>query len=102
MLNTTGNIARLSKSAFWDIDLDNLDMDRYADFTIIRVFERGTSEDIKQILAYYGEHRIVESLTNALSLQTRAIALGKKLFGLSQNEFRCYTLQQPVRNYSQY
>lgn len=79
----------LSRSAFWDIDLSTLDFDRYGDFTIIRVFERGTAEDINQILEYYGRPLIIETLTNASSLMPRAIALGEKILSISPGQFGC-------------
>jgi hypothetical protein len=96
------NTPYLSPAAFWDIDLDKLDLDRYADFAIIRVFERGTLQDIEAIIRYYGESRIITSLTRATSLLPRAVAVAQKLFGLSANQFSCCTPQRQVRNYSRY
>jgi hypothetical protein len=93
---------RLSHSAFWDIDLSKLDLDRYADFTIIRVFERGTLNDIQQILGYYGEPRIIHTITHAKSLQSRAIALGQKFFNLSPNQFACSKPSRQAMSYSLY
>jgi hypothetical protein len=29
---------KLSRAAFWDIDLEKLDLERFADFAIIRIF----------------------------------------------------------------
>lgn len=92
----------LSKSAFWDIDLGKLDLDRYADFAIIRVFERGTEQDIREIIRYFGQSRIIDTLTHATTLQPRAVAVAQKLFGLSPNQFSCFTPQRPVRSYSKY
>jgi hypothetical protein len=95
-------LPQLSHSAFWDIDLTNLDFDRYGDFTIIRVFERGTPKDIQQIINYYGNARIINSLLNASSLQPRAIALGQIFFDISPNQFACSRPSQQVMSYSQY
>jgi hypothetical protein len=33
---------------FWDVDFDNIDYEKYANFVIERVFERGNIEDIRQ------------------------------------------------------
>jgi hypothetical protein len=92
----------LSGSAFWDIDLGKLDFDRYADFTIVRIFERGTAEDIQEILRYYGKQQIIHSLTHAASLTPRALALGIKLFGLSPDEFTCSKPSPRAMRYSMY
>jgi len=93
---------QLSNSAFWDIDRSKLDVDLHADFTIIRVFERGTLEDVNHIVSYYEKSKIIQSLTQATSLQPRAIALGEKLFGLSQNQFTCLKPSPQAMNYSKY
>ena len=91
---------RFSRSAFWDIDLEKLDLDRFAEFAIIRIFERGTSADIEQILGYFGKSKIIDILTHAESLQPRAIALGEKLLGISRNQFSCSKPSRQVMSYS--
>jgi hypothetical protein len=92
----------LSKFAFWDIDLEKMDLDRFADFAITRVFERGTEQDIWEIIRYFGEPRITDSLTHASTLQPRAIAVAQKLFGLSPSQFACSIPQQQGRSFSKY
>jgi hypothetical protein len=93
---------RLSRSAFWDIDLKKLDLERFADFVIIRIFERGTAQDIQEIINYFGKSRISDSLIRASSLQPRAIALGEKILGLSPNQFTCSRPSRQVMSYSKY
>ena len=89
LLTSKRTTPELSGSAFWDIDLSRLDFDRYANFTIIRVFERGTAEDINKIVAYYGNPLVIETLTRAASLTPRAFALGEKILGITPNRFAC-------------
>jgi hypothetical protein len=36
------------KRIFWDVDFENLDYDAQASFIIMRVFDRGDVEDIRQ------------------------------------------------------
>ena len=92
----------LSRSAFWDIDLEKLDIERFADFTIIRVFERGTAEDIQEVINYFGKSKITETLTRTASLQPRAIALGEKILGIPPNQFTCSKPSPQVMSYSRY
>lgn len=92
----------LSDAAFWDIDRNKLDVNRYADFTIIRIFERGTPNDIEEILRYYDKERIIHSLRHAASLKPRAVALGMKLFGLTTDDFACSKPSQRARHFSMY
>lgn len=93
---------QLSKFAFWDIDLAKLDFERYVDFIIIRVFERGTIEDVNKVINYYGERRVIQSLTSATILLNRAVRLGEYLFGLSRHQFKCSNDSQPLMDYSKY
>ncbi len=93
---------KLSGSAFWDIDLSKLDFDRYADFAIIRVFERGTPEDIYKISDYYGKSRLINSLTQANTLTPRAMALGEQLLGISPDQFACSRRTPRAMSYSMY
>lgn len=95
-------IPKLSKSAFWDIDLEKLDLDRFSDFVIIRVFERGTVQDIEEVVTYFGKSKVVDSLLSASVLLPRAVAVAQKLFDLSDNQFSCSIPQQQVRNFSKY
>jgi hypothetical protein len=104
-MNIANNIPSrplLSHFAFWDTDLLTLDFDRYAAFAIIRVFERGTAKDISEIIKYYGKSKIIQILTSARSLMPRAMAIGIKLFGLSDNQFTCSKNSPQARHYSRF
>ena len=92
----------LSANIFWDTDLQKLDFEIYADFTIIRVFERGSEQDVTELLHYYGEEKIINSLIKAKRLLPRARLLGKKLFHLSDNQFECLKNSPLAQNFSMY
>jgi len=95
-------IPSLSKRAFWDTDMNTLDLDRHARFIIIRVFERGNAKDKEAITQYYGEGRIVATLLEADSLLPVAIESAKKMFHLSDKDFACYTKKPQPLSYSKY
>ncbi|MBS1682222.1 MAG: hypothetical protein JST48_10965 [Bacteroidetes bacterium] len=101
-LTSNGTAPRLSGSAFWDIDLSKLDFERYSDFTITRVFERGTAQDIHEILDYYGKPRATDTLKRAASLSPRAIALGRKILGISPDQLACSKYTPRAMSYSMY
>lgn len=92
----------LSASVFWDTDLQQLDFDLYADFTIIRVFERGSERDIQELIRYYGQDKIIKAIIQAKRLLPRAQLLGKKLFHLSNTQFECLKSSPQAPNYSMY
>ncbi|HEY0068226.1 MAG TPA: hypothetical protein VGB46_12705 [Flavisolibacter sp.] len=79
----------LTRLAFWDTDLAALDLDKYADFTIHRVLQRGNQQDIAEIILYYGKDKIRTAIRSSTSLQPREIILAKQVFGLSEKDFEC-------------
>jgi len=92
----------LSRRAFWDIRLEELDFDRYAKFTIIRVFERGSTNDVREIIRYYGRARIIKTILLAEQLMPRAFVLSKRLFHLSNDQYKCLEGTPRVMNFSMF
>ncbi|ACU58085.1 DUF6922 domain-containing protein [Chitinophaga pinensis] len=78
---TNFNIAKptLSRRAFWDVDLKQLDFDRYPEFTLVRAMERGTSNDIREVIRCYGSDKVRFILTNAERLLPRAQVISRRL-----------------------
>ena len=54
------NMNILPKVLFWDTDIDKIDWQRYKNYVINRVFERGNEEQINEIIAFYGEKTVKE------------------------------------------
>ncbi|MDR1610203.1 MAG: hypothetical protein LBS08_01680 [Candidatus Symbiothrix sp.] len=79
---------------FWDIDFDKLDYDRYANFIIERVFDRGDVEDIRQCRRYYGDKKISVALTNAKWLLKETVYLAMAILKNELTDYRCYKLAQ--------
>ena len=93
---------KLSRRAFWDIDLSRLDFDRYPEFVIVRALERGTITDIREIFRYYGKDKVLLTLINAERLLPRAQVVARRLFHLHNSDFKCFTAKQRATNYSMY
>lgn len=47
---------------FWDTSLDNIDFREHRRFVINRVFERGTEEEIQEIVRFYGRAAILDNI----------------------------------------
>ena len=56
------NMEILRKVLFWDTDIDKIDWQRHKNSVILRVFERGNEEEIKEIISFYGEEAVKEIL----------------------------------------
>ena len=79
---------------FWDIDFDKLDYDKYANFIIERVFDRGDIEDIRQCRRYYGDKKIAEALLNAKWLMKETVYFATAILKNELIDYRCYKLAQ--------
>ena len=82
------------KRIFWDVDFENLDYDKNANFIIERVFERGDVPDIRNCRRYYGDDKVTTALLNAKFLPETRIYLAAAVIDRPLEDFRCYKLRQ--------
>ena len=82
------------KSIFWDVNFENIDYDKKANFVIERVFERGDVDDIRQCRRYYGDEKVTDALLNARFLPEHTMYFAAAIINKEVNEFRCYKLRQ--------
>jgi len=52
------NLDILSKTTFWDVDLNKVDWQKCADWAIRRVLEYGTPDEIREMARYYGTDKV--------------------------------------------
>jgi len=88
------NRPQFHRRIFWDVDFDNLDYDKRANFIIERVFERGDVDDIRQCRRYYGDEKILEALTGAKWLMKETVYLAMAILKNDLTDYRCYRLAQ--------
>ena len=88
------NKPQFNRRIFWDVNFDKLDYDRYANFVIERVFDRGDVEDIRQCRRYYGDEKVTEALLNARFLMEHRMDLAAAVINKPIEDFRCYKLRQ--------
>ena len=56
------DLTKFRKTLFWDTTFDRIDFTAHSRYVINRVFERGTEEEIKEIIHLYGRDTILENL----------------------------------------
>jgi hypothetical protein len=88
------NKPQFQRRIFWDVDFDKLDYDKYANFVIERVFDRGDVEDIRQCRRYYGDGKVSDALLNVKFLMEHRIYLAAAVINKPIEDFRCYKLRQ--------
>jgi hypothetical protein len=84
----------LDKKIFWDVDFGQLDYVQHADWIIVRVFERGDVDDIRQVRRHYGDEVVKKALLNARSFRKARLHLAAAVIDEPIEKFRCYIEQQ--------
>ncbi len=84
----------LDKRIFWDVNFDSIDYDNYAPWVIVRVFERGDVNDIRNCREYYAEEVIRKALTNEKFLRKETVYLACAVLENQLTDYKCYNLAQ--------
>jgi hypothetical protein len=77
-MSVTKKELTLSSQAFWDFDTNKIDFEKNADYTVIRVLERGNKDDYKQIVDFFGKPR-VKAIVSRSQLSPRARVVAKRI-----------------------
>ena len=85
---------KLSRTLFWDVDYNTIDMDKNAPFIVERVLNRGTIEDFRAILKYYGKQGLKDIALHIRYLDKKALHFCSAFFNAPIETFRCYTQKQ--------
>jgi hypothetical protein len=84
----------LSKRAFWDIDMNEIDFEKHAVYVTEKVIERGKAEDFKEILRFYGFEKLKNLALQAQYLSDMSINFCCILFKVKPTDFKCYEKKQ--------
>jgi len=89
---------QFSKNLFWDINLNDLDMEQHKAYILGRVLEFGKLSDWKLIRNYYGLDGIKRIGIEMRTMSPKALSFLSLITHTPENQFRCYTmLQSPDR-----
>ena len=66
--NHRPDLTKFRLTLFWDTTLDKIDFKAHSRYVINRVFERGTEEEIKEIIRFYG----IETIRNTIELNGKS------------------------------
>jgi hypothetical protein len=90
-----GNILlKLSEYLFWDYDRNKLDPNTDRNLILERVFSRGTENDEKEILNYYGKSLIKNAIVDIKYLDKKTLNYLSIVFSIPKEEFKCYKHSQ--------
>ena len=85
---------KLSNSLFWDVDPETLDPDEHGLFIIERVLTRGTWDEFKLILNYYGKKSVGLSAAQIRYLDKKTLSFCASYFNIYKEKFKCFLQQQ--------
>lgn len=78
---------------FWDVDLNQTDTNKHEKFIIVRIFERGDVEDIRQCRRFYNNNKIKSALLNTKHFLQSRLYLAAAIIDEPIENFKCYTTQ---------
>jgi hypothetical protein len=85
---------QFKKQLFWDVNYETIRWEEKYRFVIVRVFERGDIEDIRQVRRYYGNDKIREALLETKYISQHRLYLAAAVIDEPIEKFRCYILKQ--------
>ena len=90
------NINDLSDHIFWDVDHNNLDINKNFAFILQRVLGYGLLHDWNLIYKSFGLKRITEEAKKIRYLDDRSLHFIAHLSDSNLNDFRCYITKQSI------
>lgn len=97
-MNQEITINDFSQHLFWDIDLNDFDLEKHKAHLIQRVLEYGKMNDWQLLKKLYGLDTIKEVSLNLRCLDAVTLAYLSAIFNINKTEFRCYKHKQLYPN----
>jgi hypothetical protein len=85
---------RLRKSLFWDVPVNNLDLDKNKRLILERVFTRGNIDEFRSLNNYYSKEEIRETVKKIGSLDRKTLHFLSRTYKIQPNDFKCYKKTQ--------
>ena len=83
-----------SKHLFWDIDPAKLDLEKHSLFIFERVANRGSLEDWKKLIEFYGKDKACNLARQIKYADRKTLNFLSLYFDVPKEEFRCSTKTQ--------
>ncbi len=92
----------INKNLFWDIDINDLNLDRHVRFIIERVLTKGDLNDWFELKNTYGLNRIKQEVIQIRYLDKKTLNLLSLFFHLPKEDFRCYKTRKYLLEFWNY
>jgi hypothetical protein len=87
-------LSKLSGHLFWEYNINMLDPSIDRNLILERVFSRGTENDEKEVLKFYGKNLIKNTIPDIKYLDKKTLNYLSIVFNIPKEEFKCYKHSQ--------
>jgi hypothetical protein len=94
MKNNTITVNNFSDNLFWDIDLQDLDIEKHKKYIIERVLEYGTFDDWLLLCRHFTLATVIRVAQVLRSLDPKTLAFLSVVGNVPLETFRCYSTKQ--------
>lgn len=92
-------ISDFSAYLFWDVDLNNFDLNLNKKHLTYKVVEFGQLSDWQNLLTIYGKEEVKSIVLELRSLDPVTLSFLANYFHLEEKDFRCYTEIQSKKSF---
>lgn len=90
------DIKNLSDHLFWDVDPDNLEINKNFAFILQRILSYGLLKDWMLFYKTFGLEKITEEAKALRNLDSKSLHFIAHLSGSDLSDFKCYTTRQLI------
>jgi len=84
----------LSKTAFWDVDMEAIDFEAESLFVMGKVMNYGLWADIEEIMRFYGLERMRREVVDGAYYKKTALSFLCLILKLDESDFKAYQRRQ--------
>lgn len=85
---------------FWDWDYKKMDFHKAYAAVIARILERGNEKEWEEMIRFYGNEKVVDTIKNEIFyFPTYIIPKIKDYFSISEKEMKCFKEKRPRKSY---
>ncbi|MFP4289937.1 MAG: DUF6922 domain-containing protein [Bacteroidales bacterium] len=95
----SNNTSFMRSQYFWDVDLQQMNMETSKRLIIERVFSLGHTTDVFNLIRFYGEDMVIEVLKEVSYLDAKTLNFASLYFDLPLESFKCYRRKQSMQQH---
>jgi hypothetical protein len=78
------------KMVLWDVDTEELDLQKHWFFVIERIMDYGNENDVQWMLGTFSKEQLIEVVKKSRNLNRKTANFWALWFGIDREEIRCF------------